>query len=254
VSDFPFSFPSTSHALATFDLSSDDINGIEACLVGVGGDATHPIQMGVTLQAGGFYSTDNFTMTRYLPRHTELAVLRGASAPAIIIPTEFCRQLVRVARHFSGMPITIYEFEGAIMAWIAPTMTLFSKLVNTPTPPDFVSVFQRFVPQARKETAIPEEWEAVFSRAALVTQGQPDAFAHVRVSRDGVLEVEANGKFGQVYEELSWVSDSEHACALDPALVLRGSKLCTSVALCRDAMVLTSSGLDVTHLVSYCRS
>lgn len=243
---FIFSPPTGAKAHAWCKVTPDLLRGLSQVLVSVGVDQTHPAQMGVTMQAGVLYSTDNVTMSRY-----RLKDPGNMPEEPVILPTAFCNELLALsAKAPEGPPdalLSVYDHHVEVVwgSWAR----LFGKVVTNEVPLDFEAAFSRMMPGKARRISIPTSWAAMFTRAAAVTD--PTA-PRTRVDvEDGVLTVETSSKVGEVRDVATLHNAPDWpAFYVDPLHVLRACKSTDTFGCYQDALVLESE--EFTHLISHC--
>lgn len=256
--DFPLKWPDLKKG-AELEIDANVIKGIERCLVSVGTDPTHPAQMGVTLDVDGkghavLFSTDNFTVSRF---QTKTEVSLPGDAP-VILPTFFCQQLMILAKAFPEAEVTVLSFPGVIVAEIGKSATLLTKTLVDVEPLDFHRIINKHVPNLGDlpdlSSTIPDGWEGAFSRALLVLGGEVDKATKLTASAD-LLKLASSSAMGEANEALDW-EGGEHTTDpfyIDPSLVMRASKACSSVYLGPAAMVMTDGQkAGFLHLIAHC--
>lgn len=234
-----------------FVASEEFMDALELCLISVGVDPTHPAQMGVTLINDGdeytLYSTDNVTISRF-QLDEDLGVMHDRGA--VILPTEFCRQLAALSKALDILP-SIALHERVVFARFGEKALLFGKLVADEKPMDFASVFKRLLGAHAKvqRHELPPQWDSVFGRACVIVNPQHPVTS-IEVDGDG-MTIESKSSMGEVREEVA-LDDAPTLprFLIDPAHVVRASKVCSHVAFLRDALMMTKG--DFTHLISHC--
>jgi hypothetical protein len=249
--DFPLTWPTTRGAVA-IPLTAQILKGIEYCLPGAGVNPNHPAQMGVTLDekegAAVLFSTDNTTISRYLT--TEKSLL-PASSP-VIFPTAFCDRVLALAKAFPQETVTLYLSPGALVVEVGTSARVLSRQLADLVPLDFVAVTDKYTKglSGKALNTLPDGWEASLGRAALVTGGDHSV---VTVSEHRkALRILASSSFGEVDETLAFGGTLPPSpVKLDPALLTRGSKVCTKMSFAAQALVLVSEDGNYLHLVAY---
>lgn len=262
VSDFHFTAPSL-HKSDSVPLSADLLLGLSRCLLNVGNDPTHPEQMGVTLDrmedgTGVLYSTDNFTLSRYVT--TELEQPAGMEWGAIILPTLFCQQLVNLNKAFPDQDVALFVLPGMLLAKIGESATVSTKTLVTHEPLEFAAKLEKHGKVKRLKSRvvpIPTAWEGAFERAMLVLSTDLEKVTKVDINSEA-LRLHSTSPMGDSDDAMA-VSDGWHpegapseSFYLDPSLVLRTSKVCTHMAFTETAIVLTDQNCKFVHVIAYC--
>lgn len=253
---FPFEIPLGSDG-ALIHLSKEVVAAIDKCLVSVGNNPNHPATMGVTLDVDGegcavLFATDNYTISRHAT-NTEIK-LPGDSP--VILPTFFCNQLIALAKIYSDH-IKLCLIPGAIMAEFGgsdPVAVLFTKTIADLEPLDFPKIIKRHVDLNRisKDLAkIPDMFDACFARQLLVLGAELDKVTQVKYD-DGTVKLRSTSQVGESDESFSFSAgpDKDLSFCVDPALVVRGSKLCSRMALGEHVLVMADDK-DFLHIIAH---
>lgn len=254
LNDFPFEMPDFSKA-AEIELTKEMITGIEHCLVSAGSDPNHPSSMGVTLDVEDGYATlfatDNFTISVY---STGSEIKLPGDAP-VILPTFFCNQIIALAKAFPvGRPVLFLLADGLLVEFGTDAMLFTKTLVNL-EPVNFPKLVQGLVSLdklPKQLTGIPDAFEGAFQRALLVQSAELDKTT--RVTFDGsTLSLHSSSQTGDADDSFKFDADSKDCEFLvDPNLVIRGSKTCTSIYLAPKVLVLASPKADFVHIIAHC--
>jgi|TARA_R110000803_G_scaffold210841_2_gene284360 DNA polymerase III sliding clamp (beta) subunit (PCNA family) len=118
------------------------ISAIKDCLVAMGTDYSRPTMMGITMRVkekrGVLYATTGHSLARAsLPK----SATKHMDDCDVILPADFCTNLVKLAAAEKGKDITILFNDFEVMATTGRT-SLFSRLISTETPLDFEGVFR----------------------------------------------------------------------------------------------------------------
>lgn len=253
---FPFEIPRAEDG-AVIHLSKEVIAAVDKCLVSVGNNPNHPATMGVTLDVDDdgmavLFATDNYTISRHA---TETKIKLPGDSP-VILPTFFCNQLITLAKAFPEH-ITLVMIPGAIMAEFGgngPNAVLFTKTIADLEPLDFPKIIKRHVDVNRisKELSeIPDVFDACFSRQLLVLGAELDKVTQVRYE-DGTVKLNSTSQVGESTESFSFSKgpDKDLSFCVDPALVVRGSKLCSRMALSERVLIMADNK-DFLHIIAH---
>ena len=253
--EFPFEVPTD--VAPEVGLSPTVLRGIELCLMSAGSDATHPAQMGVTLEAEGglavLHSTDNYSISRAA---TDTPVTLPGDTP-VILPTFLCEQVLSLSRAFPKAKPVLVLLPGALLVDFVDgsagsVASVFSKTVIDVEPIDFPSIIRRHVDTSKARggmVKIPDALDAAFGRALLVLSHEPAKTSTVSVSA-GVLTLSSDSDMGQSDDEVPFDHPDARA-RIDPALVVRGLKRCTRMALTKKVLLLGDDTGGFLHLISY---
>lgn len=235
------------------------LEGLEACLAGVGGDPTHPAQLGVTIEAGSdgraaLYSTDNLTISRYLCAEHTAPDLPG-DAP-ILLPTAFVEQVLALAKAYPVAEITLWLYQGGIAATFDDVAWVFGKLMVDVEPLDFDRVIKQSAPGVHADmmTPLPSAAREAFDRALLVLGDSADRATRCKHEGD-TLHLFTTAATGEVTDAVPLGMDPGDSSVgevfVDPKLILRAPKLCTQFVLMKKALVMTNDSGAFLYLISY---
>lgn len=257
VSAFPLEMPNTADGVE-IELSHDVIKGIERCLFSVGSDTGHPEQMGVTLDveddgSAVLYSTDNYTISRYLTKDK----IKLPGGTPIILPTFFCHQVIAMSKTYGGAAWLTVLPSSLLMDFgnEDDNGIVFTKMVVDLEAMDFKRIFDRDVGDVAKlkksMQSIPDTWDAALGRAMLVLNQEVVKTTKVTPEGSGKAKLSTSTQVGDAEDKINLNVDTDDAVLIDPALVMRGSKACTSVRITPKMTVLTNDDCSFTHLVAH---
>lgn len=254
--DFPIKWPNTEKQ-PFFAVTADVLAGLDACLPSVGINANQPAQQGVTITQGSggpvLWSTDGNTITQFMCNPDKNFELPG-EVP-LIMPTQFCEQVLAMSKTYGkadqdviALPgMVVCEcFEGAEASFVARVMC--RTLVDL-VPLDFEGVMRRHATQ-EEWNELPPGWEEALQRALVVTASEVDKVARFSKHR-GALKVETKSAITEGEDMLDYGGNVPDKTALDPVLVLRGSKRATEVIFGAKALLLRGEKGKFTHMVAY---
>lgn len=254
LNDFPFEMPDFDKA-AEIKLSKEMITGIELCLVSAGSDPNHPSSMGVTLDHEDGYATlfatDNFTISVY---STNTEIKLPGDAP-VILPTFFCNQIIALAKAYMAETPILFLLPDGLLVEFGNEALLFTKTLVDLEPVNFPKLVKGLVELStldKKLTGIPDAFEGAFQRALLVQSAELDKTT--RVSFDGsTLSLRSSSQMGDADDSFKFDADGKDCEFLvDPNLVIRGSKSCTSIYLAPKVLVLASPKAEFVHIIAHC--
>lgn len=253
VADFPLSWPKP--ARDRLVITSQILKGIELCLPGVGTNPTHPAQMGVTLDQPGnalaLYSTDNYTISRYL---TNNKVKLPGDAP-VILPTFFCQQALALAKAFPDEELFISVLDGSLLLQVGKVAKLMTRMLVELQPLDFNGVLAKNIKKAAgKRAELPDGFDTALSRCLLILGAELDKVATLSLNKKtDQLLIKATTAVGEIEDLLDFDGDVPEApVSIDPALVQRGGAACSHLTLGERALVLSNSDQSFIHLIAYC--
>ena len=256
ISDFPFVEPPESND--PIKLSADILKGIEMCLVAVGNDPTHPAQMGVTMESSKngavLFSTDNFTISRYL---TKTKIKLPADIP-VILPTFFCQQVIAMSKVHPDEIVELEINSGSLTAVFGDQAYVVTKQLVDLEAMDFSSILNKYKVDASLEikgvvNPIPDDFDASFSRALLVLGNELDKLTKITVS-GGRMKLLSTSSAGESTDSFTYADKeaSDEPFYVDPVLVGRASRICSHMALLDRVMILTDGDEKFVHLISHC--
>lgn len=240
--DHPFSWPSTRRA-HSLTVTKDLLNGLAACLPGVGNNPNFPAQRGITLDAGAggelvCYSTDNATMSSYT---TDLTFSMPADA-AVILPTFMAQQMVALGKAFPDETMTLFLTDGALVVKIGAKARIMSRQLVDVDPLDFGALIRkhRGDRSCTQPAPIPAGWESALARTLLVLEGVPDKVVEITAG-SGELVLTARSPVGEVVEGLVYEGKlpPKSPLAVDPVLLVRGAKQAHNLFFSNQATFLT---------------
>lgn len=258
ITSWPFEFPDAEmdagHVAG--DITEGMMRGMDRCLAGVGKDATHPAQMGVTLDVDGgtpvFFSTDNFTISRsaHPDRAGKVALL---SDTPVLLPSAFCEQVVALGKHFKTS-CSLIVMPGAVAAEFPAGAVVFTKTLVDVDPLDFPQVIKRHVEVGRASSVlrdVPATLSECLERVLMVVSSEVDKEASL--TPDGrSLRIKASSATGDLEDSALYTGVSGDTVLVDPALLVRGMKGCSSMALLPRSLLFATEDRQFMHLVSYC--
>jgi len=252
--EHPLSWPSTRRC-PSLVITKDVLQGLQACLPGVGNNPNFPAQRGVTLDtsADGMlvcYSTDNATMSSY---QTDLEFTLPAEA-SVILPTFLAQQLVVLGKAFPDEEITLYLADGVLVVKIGAKVRVMSRQLVDADPIDFGAIIakQKGDRSTTAAAEIPAGWEGALSRALLVLEGQADKVLEIAHCPAGML-LSARSPMGEVVDDLEFAGKlpDKAPLSVDPALLVRGSKSCAHIAFSNKATFLTSQDGKFLQMIAH---
>jgi hypothetical protein len=263
---FPFELPVPGASAEEIQITPEMIDAIKQCLVSAGSNPNHPSAMGVTLDSDeeGFavlFATDNFTISR----HSTKEKLRLPGDAPVILPTPFCEQLIALTRAFPDLETSLFLLPGALLAEFGregSEASLFTKTVADVEPLDFAKIIKKHIDVGRLDKTlakIPKEFDAAFSRQLLVLGAEQDKVTKVSYSPppdgskdDGVISLRSTSQVGESNETFSFDGPSNaFSFHVDPALVVRGSKLCDRMALGERVLVMAGDQDRFIHIIAH---
>lgn len=253
--DFPFNLSEIleEEGTASVKVTADVLKGLELCLLSVGSDPSRPAFSGVTIEQNddGFavlYSTNNFSISRYI---TTAKVKLPGGVP-LIFPAEFCSLLISISKKFTNEVVgVVATASGLVAEW--DSVVLFTRFVSEEEPMEFEKTIENFASMSEIKKAsnpIPDSFDAAFNRALVVTSSEIDKETKVTVS-GGRLSLYSKG-LAEASDSMAYKVDDIEPFIIDPSLVVKALKACSSMSLLDKVMVLSSDNLKYVHLISHC--
>lgn len=251
---FPFSMPEFEGK--GLQLNSHILQGIASCLPSSGNDPTHPAQMGVTLAPVdgmiGLYSTDNFTVSRYLAK----SPIKVPGEVPIILPTFFCQQLMALSKAYPDQPVRLMVEPDSLLAQVGDYVSLYSKVAVQVEPLDFERVLSKHLGSEEdleeNLQEIPDGFDAAIDRALMVVSSELDKASTLTLIK-GKLKMDTASSTAEASDSFGYKSELSLEVRVDPAFVARSLKLGTQMALLESSLVVTDGG-SFLHLISYQRN
>lgn len=250
---FPFSMPEFEGKGLL--LNSSILQGIAACLPGSGNDPTHPAQMGVTMSPVddliGLYSTDNFTISRYLANST---ISIPGDVP-IILPMFFCQQLLSLSKAYQNQVVRLMVRPDFLLAEVGDHVSLYTKVAVQVEPLDFERVLSKHLgseddlEDALRE--IPDGFDAAIDRALMVVSSDIDKATTITLAK-GKMKLDTSSGTAEASDSFAYKSDFEEEVHVDPTFIARSLKIGTRMAILEDSLIITDGG-SFLHLISYQR-
>lgn len=250
--DFPFKEPTGRPDVV--ELTDDILAAIKRCLISVGSDPTRPEQMGVTLQVEDgkavTYSTDNFTISRCT---TKSKISLPGDAP-IILPLEFCEQLLSMSNVYPDEEADLLVYPGGLFAKFGKKAWVMTKTVVDLEPLDFEAALGKAANLKRlgdEMQKMPTTMDSAWNRAMLVLSGVADPATKVTVNKESV-DLLSRSDTGEAEDTLMLEGLEEMDFYVDPSLVVRGLKHAACIAFYKRALVLASADGAFVHVIAHC--
>lgn len=255
-SDFLFESPDRSKSYKEAHrlfISDDFILGLECCLASVDEDPVHPNRMGITLSIGEkdayFYSTDSFSVSRYLLKGDYYKDMSGVT---VILPTEFCKQLLLFKKSFSGDGYLVIA-EDFVMSDFGDNIFVHSKLIIDLEPLDFGKVLDVYKDSLKHCTSVfPPEIEECLQRSkAILTTVLDTGKLSEFVIKNRQININTKSDMGEVADVFT-VNKKAHksmSVSINPDLILRVLKRSMCFYFSENALILSDN--NFTHYIAY---
>lgn len=232
----------------TFDIGEQFIDALRSVLVAVGNDTSIPEKLGVTLimartQGFTFYTTDSKSIAQ-----ADCPTPKGATAVGrIILPTEFCRQVLRCCAKGGFMEIT----NNHAVAGNGDGVLIYARLVdNGEKPLDFADVVNKNMQFSKKaEFEIPGKLELALERAMVLLEGLDGEPISLSIDK-GIMTLEAQAEGRGHLKDTIQVPETVPAIKIkmDPGMIKRALSLSVDMALGAKAVVMLAD--NFTYLAS----
>lgn len=179
---------------------------LESCMFSVGNDTSHADHLGVTLieERGKLlmFSTDRATIS-----HGELKLEGTLGIKRVILPSDFCRQMLRIVKGASTIKL---EITDEYVLCRHGSVTIYGKLVEPDHPLNFKGVLEQELTFDKAAMAdIPEKLQAVLERACIVTDSAIDkSRTEITVSVGGRAHFYSKSERGEVNDTI--LVDKKH--------------------------------------------
>lgn len=218
---------------------------IALCLKSVGGDATVPDQLGVTLLPKDgtlyMYATDNSTITAaQLP-------IDGGLKERTILPTQFCEQMIRICRGHKDASIEITSDYALV---VAGENRLFGRLIESDRPVKFMEMVRSHYPEKvhNQPVPLPDKFEGILERAIIITDAAVERnYTTVSVA-DGVMKFFSKTERGQVSDTTEVADHPEMEVNIEPKLLKNAIGSFDKMLMTNDCAVFVRK--DALYLVA----
>lgn len=210
----PWKFPEFSKDYS-FAISDDLLKALKRVLISIGKTEAIPEQLGVTVvgdKSLHLYTTDAKTIS-----WEKMPLPEGYSLKRMIIPAEFCEQLLEISTEND----LLFTTENSVITETKSGVKLFSKLLEFDNPLNFANAIKQTLEKGGDMLDIPDGLSLALERIDLIRDGRNAEPAQFTV-RDQQLDLYVQTPLGEVRDRLD--IDGEHsdvAVRIDPALVGR---------------------------------
>lgn len=247
INDFPFRMPVGKEEI---ELTPAFFTGLAQCLPLAGADMNHPELMGVYMTSDDsgntvLYASNNATLGRYsVPMSLDFPADEG-----VLLPARFCTLLLGLTKSFGSdeATLSLLYSNGGVMARIKKNVYLFSKLLDDVTLMSYEKTVLRYWEQIDSSAKVPAELDAALARAAIMQGDRPETVIQVK---RGTLALSSKCPAGEVVDSLPLDVEDVPATVIDPTRLSRALKLCSHVALTKNAVCLWSEDKRFRYLVA----
>jgi DNA polymerase III sliding clamp (beta) subunit (PCNA family) len=196
-SSFIFTMPKTEKY---WRLDNDEgrnfLQTLDYLMLSVGDDPLQPDQCGVTIVQDGMDAL-LFTTNRSTIAHAKLSLRLLKDGTRVILPSEFCRQMVKMNALAEAMGLYIGEEHAC---FYAGKVELWGRLLTSKAPLDFVAVTRQFLPKQLELVPVPGNLDRVVERILIVSDDK-EASMQMRVE-DSRCWFELASSRGEIFDSL----------------------------------------------------
>ena len=259
--DFLFEEPEFDGMAERININQIFIDGVAACLVGVGKDEALPAAMGVTMSTDAgvefvtLYSTDNKTITRF---ETDLP-WESMKRSAVIFPTQFCDQLVTLHKTLRCTKVVMHLTDSHAVVCFDDHTVLTARLQSEYDVIDYEVKVSGLCPLetiAAGAMRLPDGIDGALARSALVLGNESNPSVRFECSA-GSLMLDASTATSSAHDDLvldDYFGDEALRFHVDPTLVARGIKSCDSLLPLPGVLVLCGAKGRLIHLIAHVAS
>lgn len=238
---FIFDIPKPTKATLLQGKYKEFLASISACLRSVSAGGTIPDVLGVTLiphpegEKGLFlFATDDNTIS--CSRLTEKCSLKER----VILPEAFCKQLVSLGK--ADKPHLEVNTEYALLT--TAEATLFGRLLESPSPLDFVSIVGKHTPNGFKKEmiAVPTMLEGILTRAIIIndTNSNDRQPTLITVKERGVMRFHTKSDRGEAHDAVKIEQQQkEVSVRAEAKLIKEGFGFFDKWAVTKSAILMT---------------
>jgi DNA polymerase III sliding clamp (beta) subunit (PCNA family) len=239
--DFLFTMPRPGRGITGV---SSLVRAIDHCLLSVGTDTSKSEYLGVTVvpedDRFGLYSTDGNTISRARIKSN------GNELPRVILPGEFCRQLVSLfdsgddeSRQCSFEIAQRDQEQYGLFT--TDGIILYGRVIATNSPLNFSAILANLIPsRAADLVAIPEQFSGAVERACIICDKDR---GHVTIKiADGKMRLRSQSEGEADVEDVLPISRNHPSVSIkvEPRLLKRGGSF--ESMLIRESCVIMSRG------------
>jgi hypothetical protein len=238
--DFTFEMPDFKRKSSFGVDAGRFLQSIEACLLSVGNDTSRSDYMGVTLINYGdellMFATDRETIS-----HGAVALKdKVGFKDRVIFPTEFCRELLRIAKGATKLNMEITENYAILEHGDVTLYTLLEELDHNPL--DFIANLDQLFTAAMKKKMIeiPSKIAGILERACIVTNAAVDRTkTTIKVGDAGKTIMVSKSERGEVTDTITLEDHPLVTCLIDPKRLKDIYGTYSKFILTKDAAVMT---------------
>lgn len=240
-----------SNVCCTAMCTKEFLEGLKLCLLTINDTPNQFQDNGVYLQNGCLFSTNGACVSRY---KSGLEIELGEQ-PFILIPTSFCRNLLKIVEKLGVNGIEISIGETFISATFPNGIVSASKIIDTQTFAlrDFEKVISEYSKSDIEEVQFPESFNICLKRIMLLYDKIDQKKMNVSITKSSIgsdVVLHCKTGLGEIKETFSIRKRlEERSFLVNPELLLKGYKSEFSIDFCKKCLVL-KQGLYI-QLVCY---
>lgn len=252
--DFIFKMPKATNAEPMPVDAARFMQSMEMCLRSIGNDTSNPDLLGVTLINDEkakrllMFSTDRATIS-----HGSVKYQGSLEFERVILKTDFCKQLVRIAKGASELNLEITDNHAVLRH---EGVTLFGRLEQLDNPLDFVSQVKELMTSSHRQKAvpIPEKLRPMLERACIITEGAIDKTKTKVVIKEKRVSMTSVSERGEAFD-MTQVGDAQPdvTAYIDPRRIMDGLDDFNRFVISKDCVAMINDAKekdDLVYLVS----
>lgn len=226
---FPFEMPEPFKEVTRFPTAL--LDAIGNCMRSVSIDTSVPDQLGVTLipvkEQIKLFATNNNTLSHSL--------LSGKLKQRVILPAQFCEQLLKLAKNEKSIALTISDDHALLKA---NGTTLFGKLISSKNPLGYDDILAHHMPDKLKLFDIPAGLKNMLERATIITESAAGRTSTAFTVTSGDMKLFSKSDKGEVLDRLRVDQTNAVAMSADPKLVKSGLDMFKKMVVTDDCIIM----------------
>lgn len=225
-----------------------------SCMKSIGNDTSNPDLMGVTLINDTkakrilMFSTDRATIS-----HGSVKYTGDLGFERVILKTEFCQQLLRIAKGATELYLEIGESHALLRN---DGLTLFGRLERLDNPLDFVAQVAELLTSGTKQKSVvwPAKFRDMLDRACIITDGAIDKTKTKVSVKDREVLFTTVSERGEAFDKTTFEAAHPDVVAhIDPRRVMDGLDDYNRLTITKECVVMINDAKekdDLVYLVS----
>lgn len=222
------------------------LDALEACMMSVSSDTSVPDYRGVTIISKDkqlrMFATNNETMT-----HAVVPLTKEAPFDRVILPREFCDQLLVMAKGSKKLVLEIFDDHAL---FVSGSTMLFGRLILSDRPLDYDRILREALQTMgkNKPIQIPDKLAGILNRALVITQAKSEAVKTDVSVTDGKMKfVSRVDGIGEVVDQMQTTQPNVQV-RIDPKMLKAGLDRFDSMLITDACAVMQKDG--TTYLVT----